>query len=115
MNAHKSLLRVNDSVYILDRVLISEFTNTPEKVDAVKQWLGSTHVFTNNVQTFFCSEIEEAVIIEEIIDTPPVEIITQFRIVHVETIYPEITEEAVAEDTVEEQLPESIEEETIEN
>ena len=113
MYSLKTLVRVQDSVYSVDRIVISEFIETEEQREKIKFEENSTHVFNNNVQTFFCTEIEEVEIIEEIVETPVREMITQFTLVSVETIYPDPIEEVV-EDTVSVEPVEEVVTETVE-
>ena len=93
MYSLKTLVRIQDSVYSVDKIVISEFIETKEQLEKIKFEENSTHVFSNNTQTFFCTEIEEASIIEETVATPAREMITQFTWEIVETIYPSVSEE----------------------
>jgi hypothetical protein len=95
MYSLKTLVRIQGSVYSVDRIVISEFIETEEQLEKIKFEENSTHVFSNNAQTFFCTEIEEAEIIEETVATPVREMITQFTLEILETIYPDVSEEIV--------------------
>ena len=66
----KELLRINDRVFILKKILKEELcidTLDPQstRIDLLKQWLDSDIVFRKDGLMYFCETIEDLEIIQE--------------------------------------------------
>ena len=92
MQLHQSLIRVGNSSYILNKTCYSEFLDSDSKIESMKQWTKSDIVFSNGLQNFFCSNIDELDVSDEIISSESRDMITEFKVVNSEIAVEEAIE-----------------------